>query len=371
MNPTKANPFNPNYAVPPGAVLEEWLEENGMSQTALAERMGRPIKTVNELIKGKTSFTQETALQVESVTGIEASFWTNADRIYQERAARLEEEARLKSWEDWARQFPFAKMANLGWVAPATEPLARVRSLLRFFGVARPEAWQTLYADCQVAYRRSPAFRSDPAHLAAWLRKGELDATTVDCKPYDETQFKRGLIELRRLTLAPPEEVGNQLVQQTRLAGVAVVFVPELPKTRVCGATRWLTPAKALVQLSLRYKTDDHLWFTFFHEAAHILLHGKKDVFMEFNGRNSDPKEKEADSWAEDFLIPAGAWKRFVGGGHMKSLDIQAFAKEHGIHPSIVVGRLQHEKRIPFAACNGLKRCLRLTVSESKATSTR
>ncbi|MFN8491179.1 MAG: hypothetical protein U0350_26520 [Caldilineaceae bacterium] len=38
-------------------------------------------------------------------------------------------------------------------------------------------------------------------------------------------------------------------------------FVPELAQLRVCGATRWLTPNKALLQLSLRYKTNDHLWF--------------------------------------------------------------------------------------------------------------
>ncbi len=70
--------------------------------------------------------------------------------------------------------------------------------------------------------------------------------------------------------------------------GVAVVLVPELPGTRVSGATRWLTPGKALIQLSLRYKSDDQLWFTFFHEAAHVLLHGKRDLFIEDLGADDE-----------------------------------------------------------------------------------
>lgn len=369
MNAAKNNQFNPNYAVPPGAMLEEWLEEHGMSQTALAERMGRPIKTINELIKGKTSFTQETAFQLEAVTGIEASFWTNADRIYQERDSRLEEEARLKSWVDWARQFPFAEMVQFKWIAPAAEPVARVRALLRFFGVATPEAWEAVYGNFQVAYRKSPAFTSNPAHLGAWLRQGEVEASNLNCDTYDESRFKSALVELRRLTNAPPDQAGEILVERCKSVGVAVVFVPELPKTHVSGSTRWISPSKALIQLSLRYKSDDHLWFTFFHEAAHILLHGKKEVFVEFKDKD-DLKEKEADCWAADFLIPSINWRRFIASGHLKSPDIQSFAKELGISPSIIVGRLQREKRIGFNECNSLKQRLSLVAAEANPTST-
>lgn len=350
-------------------MLEEWLEEHGMSQTALAERMGRPIKTINELIKGKTSFTQETAFQLEAVTGIEASFWTNADRIYQERASRLEEEERLKSWVAWARQFPFPEMVQFRWIAPATEPVARVRALLRFFGVATPEAWEAVYGNFQVAYRKSPAFTSNPAHLGAWLRQGEVEASNLSCDAYDESRFKSVLVELRRLTNAPPDQAGEKFVEQCKSAGVAVAIVPELPKTHVSGATRWVAPSKALIQLSLRYKTDDHLWFTFFHEAGHILLHGKKDVFVEFKGKD-DPKEREADRWAADFLVPQAEWRRFIAAGRMKSPDIQSFAAEVGISPSIIVGRLQHEKHIRHDECNGLKLRLRLVAAEANPTST-
>ncbi len=359
MTEAKTSGFNPNYAVPPGSILEEWLEEHGMTQSALAARMGRPIKTINEIIKGKTAIMQETALQLESVTGVEATFWTNADRLYQERAARLAEEAQFGEWAEWASSFPVREMVKHGWVQmeKGLAAAARVRTLLRHLGVATPDAWNTMYVEVQTAYRTSPAFKSDPAHLGVWLRQGEIQAQRIECQPYSEAKFKEALKSIRNLTAEDVENACEKAVELCRAAGVALVFVPELSQTRVSGATRWLSPAKAIIQISLRYKTDDQMWFTFIHEAAHILFHGKRETFVEFNHRD-DPREKEADSWAADFLIPPVKWREFVSGGSLSVPDIRAFAKAIGIAPGIVVGRLQYEKIIPFAACNQLKRRL-------------
>jgi Zn-dependent peptidase ImmA (M78 family) len=144
-------------------------------------------------------------------------------------------------------------------------------------------------------------------------------------------------------------------------AGVAVVFVPELPGTGICGATRWLMPTKALVQLSLRYKTDDQLWFTFFHEAGHILLHGKRQFFLdlEIDPKSGEEPENQANSFAADILVNPAEWRQFVAHkSYRKKVGIQAFAKKVGVAPGIIVGRLQHEKLLPFAYCNGLKRHL-------------
>ena len=138
-------------------------------------------------------------------------------------------------------------------------------------------------------------------------------------------------------------------------SGVAVIFTPELPKTRISGATRWLNANKALIQLSLRYKTDDHLWFTFFHEAGHILLHGKKDVFIESDG-DTDTKEVEANRFAANFLIPPAEFKRISMSANISKKAIVSFAKEIGISPGIVVGRLQHEGILKRSYRNELKK---------------
>jgi HTH-type transcriptional regulator/antitoxin HigA len=137
--------------------------------------------------------------------------------------------------------------------------------------------------------------------------------------------------------------------------GVAVVFVLELPKMGVSGATRWITKDKALIQLSLRYKTDDHLWFTFFHEAGHILKHGKKALFLEGNGLD-DKHEGEADEFASNWLIPVREFNSFVSLSLYSKASVAAFAEQIGIAPGIVVGQLQHHGHLPFTHLNGLKK---------------
>ncbi|NWJ95906.1 MAG: HigA family addiction module antidote protein [Chloroflexi bacterium] len=89
------NEFKPNYAVPPGETLEETLEAIGMSQQELAERIGQPLKTINELIQGKTAITADTALQLEKVIGVSAEFWLRLEQQYRETLARLYEQEHL------------------------------------------------------------------------------------------------------------------------------------------------------------------------------------------------------------------------------------------------------------------------------------
>jgi Zn-dependent peptidase ImmA (M78 family) len=132
-------------------------------------------------------------------------------------------------------------------------------------------------------------------------------------------------------------------------------MVPELSGSRACGATRWISPEKALIQLSLRYKTADHLWFTFFHECAHLLLHGKKLVFLEGASFDGRPEEEEANRWAANFLIPLADFKRFFDEADFTPSAIRAFASQVGVHPGIVVGRLQHEKLVEHSYGNALK----------------
>ena len=342
------NRFKPDYAVPPGVTLSETLEALGMSQADLAERTGRPKKTMNEIVKGKAAITPETALQLERVLGIPASFWNNLERDYRETLARLEEHQRLQRHVDWLKQFPLKAMLQRGWVEAFDDKVQQIQAVCRFLGVASPDQWQKMQRVAAVAFRQSRAFESDPGAVAVWLRKGELEAQRIECAPYKATRFKAALSEARALTVESPETFVPQLVERCAQAGVAVVFVPELPRLRTSGATRWLTPNKALIQLSLRYKTDDHLWFTFFHEAGHILLHGKRDVFLEGDGA-SDSKEQAADRFAANLLIPPSDYQRFAKSGDFDEASIQSFADEMGIAPGVVVGRLQHEELLEYS----------------------
>ena len=148
------------------------------------------------------------------------------------------------------------------------------------------------------------------------------------------------------------------LQQTARLcneAGVALALVQPLQKTALSGAAWWLSPRKAVIQLTARHKSDDHLWFSFFHEAAHILLHSKKGVFVDETNGDDAEQEIEANEWASNFLVPKSAWEKFVATSPRSERVVRLFAEEQGIAPGIVVGMLQHEGFLPWTHLNALK----------------
>lgn len=352
------NEYNPDFVTPPGETVLETLERIGMSQAEFAERTGRPKKTINEIIRGKAMITPETALQFEKVLGVPASFWINREQNYQEWLAREQERSEFEQYLSWIEKFPIKEMVNLGWLQKHNDSIDKLNELLRFFGIASPQQWKAVTNDLSLAFRRSAAFKAEPEIISSWLRKGEIEAQNIDCEPFDTDAFRTVLDEIRLLTNESPEVFVSRIIELCARAGVAVVFVHELRKLRTNGATRWLNPNKALIQLSLLYKTDDHLWFTFFHEAGHILLHGKRDIFLEEDNQTND-KENEANQFAADWLIPPSAYKSFrPRGNYFSKAEIIEFAQKTGIAPGIVVGRLQHDDRIPMQNCNDLKRKL-------------
>ncbi len=360
------NQFSPNYAVPPGTILQEWLDENKLTQVELADRMGRTKKTIHEIIKGTAPITAETSLQLEKVTGVNACLWNSMEVKYREFRAREVDQESLKAAVGRLRRFSYKEMAKRGWVPDVTDQLERVQNLLRFFGVAGFDQWQQTYTELAGAARESSTYRSELEDLSAWLRHGEIQAAKIKCEPYSEQKFCDALCKIRKLTAEAIERQNAELPALCASAGVAHVMVSELPKTHVSGFTRWLSSEKALIQQSLRHKRDDHLWFTFFHEAAHILLHGKKERFLEFQGR-SDPKEDEANKWARDFLVPPSDWESFMRRYKMHSSDatVVGFAKEQGIAPGIVAGRIQRETK-NYAIHHTVYTKLRLVAKKGK-----
>jgi len=142
------------------------------------------------------------------------------------------------------------------------------------------------------------------------------------------------------------------MAERCAAAGVAFVLVPEIEGAAVSGATKWLTPSKAMICMTLRGKCNDRFWFTFFHESSHILNDSKKEVFVDVD-YSDDPREKAADAFAANLLIPT---KHTEMMSKLKTRDqVEAFAAKIGIHPGIVVGRLQKDGVIKHNVLNELK----------------
>ena len=350
--------YQPDYATPPGEVLEEYLSVIGMTKAELATRCGRPNKTISEIIHGKVAITAETALQFERVLGRPASLWQNLEATYRLRLAEQVESQTLVKHASWARAFPLRELVKAGAFEAPCGDADLVKKLLRFLGVGSPTAWKANFAEMQTAYRRSPSFKAAPESVAAWIRLGEIAASELECSPFDSKQFRDALVEIRSLTPHSVPDVIGQLVALCAAAGVAVVAVPELPRTHLSGIARWLSKDKALVQLSLRHKTNDHLWFSFFHEAGHILLHGKKTVFLDERGGDHAELEEEANQFASNLLIPSVPYGRFRNAREFSAASIKRFAAQQGIAPGIVVGRLQHDRMLGYSMHNDLKQRL-------------
>lgn len=344
--------YTPEEVLPPGVTLQEVLNEREMTQSDLATRTGLSTKHVNQLVKGNVGLTAETALLLERATGVPASMWTALESAYQVDKSRRSEAERLAADLDWLKQLPVKELIRRGRIINRADPIELLREVCNFFGVANRASWDALWHR-PTAYRRSKVFTSNPTAVSAWLRIGELEATSVNCRPFDRTKLMALLDDLRALTREPePAAWYHKLTTMCAEAGIAVVFEPEIAGARVVGAARWLTPTKALIQLSLRHKWSDIFWFTLFHEIGHILLHSKKDVFINDPGPHSGA-EQEADAFASQLLIPREHEAR-LASLHTNQ-DVIQFAKELGIGADIVVGRLQFEKRWPYSRGNDLK----------------
>lgn len=350
----RMNMYVPDEVSPPGETLAELLEDRAMTQADLAERTGRSKKTINEIIRGKAAITPETAIQLERVLGVPVHFWLAREQHYSEFLARRQDAQQLAEQVDWLDEIPVRSIVQAGWMEARTEPVAQLREALAFYGIAAPAQYEVLTA----VFRRSAALQSDQSAVAAWLRQGERLAHELQCAQFDEQGFRVVLSQARALTRAPFDRVRAELPRLCAQVGVAVVIVPELPRTRLCGSTRWLTPTKALIQLSLRYKTDDQFWFTFFHEAGHILLHGKRAAFLDEDALVKNQREDEANTFARDTLIPASDMQRLLSQqprGSFTADMITQFAADLGVAPGIVVGRLQHDSLVPKSNLNKLK----------------
>lgn len=363
-------------AVPhPGAMVQEYLEHNGWSQRDLARRTDLTPKTISEICNGKAPITPTTALAFEKVLRRPAHLWLNFQRQFDEAQARHKESAKSGEWLDWVKRFPLKEMRARGFALP--EKHSDADALLNFFGVSSPESWRSVWNAYAVAYRQTQAFETREESIAAWVREVEIQAGEFDLHDFDHRLLVSSFKRLKGLTRQRVnEEMFGSLQEICASCGVAVVLVPELPKTGISGCARWLNDRNALVGLTLRYKTDDQLWFTLFHELGHILLHRTKRSFVvdnaaeDLDDRIVDPEmqqyESEANRFSADTLIPPGELSEFIRRKVFTNESIYDFAEHVGIGPGIVVGRLQHDRILKPHQGNQLKQTLSWSLKEER-----
>ena len=346
------NQYFPQSVPHPGETLAEKMEEMEMGPKEFALRTGKPEKTIIAIVNGKSSITPDMAVQFENVTKIPANFWMNHQRGFDEYIAREKRQNVIQEALAWAKRFPLADMIKKGWLPQVASIEEKTIEMLAFFGFANHKAWEDYYFKQQlkVAFRISLAHTKEPYAISAWLRKGELQAAELKANEYSEKKFKEVLRELKSIMANHPIGFFNQLQNICLEAGVKVVHVPCINKAPISGSTRWLNDTP-MIQLTGRYNRNDSFWFTFFHEAGHILLHGKKEIFLEnLNYTDRDlEKEQQADEFAIKWTLTEDEEAKIIAAAPFSEEDIRNFAKKFTTHPAIIFGRLQHKKLIPYS----------------------
>jgi len=349
--------FQPDWVSPPGETIAEVLEQRNLSPMKFAEQIGRSSEEVEELIRGAEKITIETARKLESILGASVAFWMIRESQYREDQARLAIDILPDSTERWLAELPLGDMKKFGWIKPVSSSVA-LMECLRFFDLPDFQAWRGKYIGMlrQAALKTSRAFPANPSATAAWLRKAEIEAESIGCDPWNAERFSQTLAEIRQLTRKKdPDVFIPELRKQCARCGVAVVILRAPAGCRESGATHFLSPEKALLLLSFRYLSDDHFWFTFFHEAGHLLLHNRKALFLEGHDISTAKEEEQANKFAADILIPL-QFRKEMFNLPVNGFDVIRFAKIVGVSPGILVGQLQYYGRFTHRQLNNLKR---------------
>ncbi|MBK8701329.1 MAG: ImmA/IrrE family metallo-endopeptidase [Saprospiraceae bacterium] len=342
---------------PPGDTLAETMALRGISQPILAMRMDRPIKTINEILKAKTAITPETAIQLELVLGIEAEFWLEREKNYRLELAEIEHAEAMLSTREFISNFPLAAMKKLHWINFEDSITSMANAIYAFFGITGEEAYFNYYHKnvYEAAYRMSTQNKKNPFAVAAWLKQGEHIADQIKVPAYDASKFKDALLEIKNVMAKQPADFFSQLQSLCESAGVKVVHTPCLPSTQLHGSTRWLND-NPLIQLSNLYNRNDIFWFTFFHEAGHIIKHGKREVFVEGLKYSEEEqiKEDEANEFAVRYTFSKSQEKEVLENIPLSKKSIFVFAEKFNTHPAMIIGRLAREHRELYAMGHSL-----------------
>lgn len=356
---TDQQEFQPNWVSAPGETIVDALRERRLPPSVFVGSIGYDAEQFNELLHGRIALSPEIARLLETHLGASQSFWLNREAHYRSDLTRLGKH--IESESEWLKQLPLKDMVRYGWVQREAGTAAQAKACLDFFEVPDVPAWRHVYGAPveMAAFRTSPTFDSRPGAVAAWLRQGEIASRDIQCGPWNRDAFLAALSRIRPLTRQKaPARFLPALTEICAACGVAVVVLRAPSGCRASGATRFLSPDRAHLLLSFRYLSDDHFWFTFFHEAGHLLLHGPNAFFVEAAEMLTSAQEREVNDFAEEALIPKSFRAEFARLA-LTHESVIRFARHVGISPGIVVGQLQHAGRLPRNELNRLKRRFR------------
>lgn len=253
---------------------------------------------------------------------------------------------------------PINEMIRRGWIEGSNSVDVLEKRVLEFLEVSDLDEEPSF---CRFAARKSTSYGIDTIAQRAWvLHSKHLAESISPSSSFSEKSLDQALQFLRPLLSAAQEirKVPAALAE----CGVRFLVVEPLKGSKIDGASFWLDERSPVVVLSLRYDRIDYFWHTLIHELGHIK---KKDSLrrpiidsdlLAHPGEAGKPRQEQlADAFAEDFLIPRAEIEDFIATVRplYSTSRIQGFANRLGLHPGILVGRLQYRGEVSYAHSRG------------------
>lgn len=338
MSTKKTYDFTPDYAVAPGESLREEIEYLDMTQVEFAKRMELTPQSLSRILSGDQPITYETAQKLEYVTGIVSQYWNNLEAKYREQLQLKALQQQETQFKAFIKLFPIKTLVERAYIEKREKPTEQGIELLKFFKIGSLQSFDNYASSMKAAARSSSAFSTSTHAAVTYINMGLHEADKLSVKGYEENNFKDVLAQTRKMIKDPPKNWDKKLQELFASAGVALVFIPSFTGIRFSGLSKWITASKAMIIMNIRGKREDKFWFSLFHEAAHILKHKKKQIYIA-ESSSKESEEIEADKFAADFLIPAKYNERIKQASDRD--QIIEIAHELDISPGVVAGRYQ------------------------------
>ena len=338
----------------PGDFIRDELKARGWTQEDLANILGRPLPAVSEIIQGKRGVTPLTARELAEAFGTSAEYWLNLESIYRLSSVAGPGGAVSRRAELYSIA-PIKEMERRHWIKRTISPEELEAELKCFYGVkSLKERPRVRFAARQSGQQTDEIV----AAQTAWCHRAHQVAQLVAAGRFTKTHLM-GAIEALQQCMYDPEGVRHAPLVLAR-AGIRLVIVEHLSRTRIDGAALWLSASKPVVALSMRYARIDYFWFTLLHELAHILNCdgevGDPDIFTD--SEVLDKKEKKANRQAAAWLIAPEKLESFIlrTTPLYSATKIRNFAKRMRVNPSIVVGQLKFKRELAWTHHNRLQK---------------
>ena len=329
----------------PGSVaaIEFRMEQENLSPRDLIPFLGSRAK-VSEVLSGKRAITMPMARALHEHLGIPADVLLSEPGVAPgDPLADME----------WSR-FPINAMVKRGWIPDRLNPASNAEEIIRDL-IDRAGGPDVARA---ALYRKNDHVRvnakMDPYALKAWCWQVLAKANGK----LPRVSYRRGTVTmdfLRKVARESRSEDGpRQAKDLLAKHGIPLVIVQHLPKTYLDGAALRLGDDRPVIGLTLRYDRIDNFWFCLLHELAHVGRHldnGQGNAFVDdltlrrAEGGREDPRETQADDWAEEALIPEAAWEASAVKDHPTPMSVMNLANALHIHPAVVAGRVRYERR--------------------------